>query len=132
MVTGRPSERVPRPFSWVSSVFGGGVSSGTPVLVYGRPGRDPVEYRGRSSRRPPQTPLRSGHRLGCEQLQEAHEHAAVATKRRHADVLVRAVVAPARRAELDARDAAVEEEDGVGGAVAADHERLPRRTVRER
>ena len=67
---------------------------------------------------------------------EVADRLPVARQRQHGDPLVGAVVAGAARAELDGRHPRLEERAGVGGAVAADAQRLaagqPRGDVAER
>src|SRR5439155_6512840 len=59
-----------------------------------------------------------------QSARELDEDLPVALQRVDLDVLLGSVMARAGRPELDRRDAAVEEEDGVRGAVPADRRRL--------
>ena len=67
-----------------------------------------------------------------ERPRKPDQDAPVGGERGDLDVLVGPVVAGAGGAELDAGDAALQEQHGVGGAVAADPERLARRGARAR
>ena len=70
-------------------------------------------------RRLRQAARRGPTRVRPSRLDEVDERLAVALERVDRDPLLGAVVAAARRAELDRGDAGLEERDGVGRAVAA-------------
>ena len=79
----------------------------------------------------PSSPAR-GRQGARERAHEVAQRAAVAGQRRDRHPLLRPVVAAADRAELDGRDARLQERDRVRRAVAADRQRLALDRARDR